>query len=268
MSPSLVRRAATLLAVPSLYELVGSFRSPFRGVYGSFDEARKSIPANRKVGYDHAETAAMYIGYAQTLRLSDYPVLFWMRPAIEQAASVFDLGGHVGLACYAFEKYLPYPPGLRWMVCDLPEIRRAGERIAAERNANRLSFTGDFLAADGADILLTAGTLQCMEISLASILSQLRRRPKHLLVNRLPLYDGQPFATVQDIGPVMIPYQIFNRQQFIDSVCGLGYRLIDAWQISEPLCGMCVIPFHSERSLSAYSGLYFIRADQPGANER
>jgi putative methyltransferase (TIGR04325 family) len=253
----LVRRAAKRLRLDDLYDFVGTLKSPFHGVYDSWDEARRAIPEGRQAGYDHPEAASMYMEYTERLRLSDYAVLFWMESAIAASSSLFDLGGNVGLACYAFEKYLNYPKFLRWVVCDLPEISSFGKQLAQERNMTRLEFTENYQNADGTDILLTAGTLQCMETSLSTILSQLQNKPKHVLVNRLPLFDGKPFFTVRELPSVTLVYRVFNREEFVGSIEANGYQLIDSWEISEPSCGTCIIPFHWDKAIRAYSGLYF-----------
>jgi putative methyltransferase (TIGR04325 family) len=251
------RQVAKRLRLDRLYDLVGTFRSPFHGIYESWNEAERAIPKNRKLGYNHREVASMYLEFTQKLRLSDYAVLFWMKSAICENSRVFDLGGNIGLECYSFEKYLNYPSQLQWIVCDLPEITDFGKRLAQEKNMSRLQFTQDFQAADGADILLTAGTLQCMETSLSSILSKLERKPKHLLINRLPLYGGKSFFTLRELPPVILIYRVFNRDEFVESIRSNGYELIDSWSIAEPLCGTCVIPFHWDKMIQAYSGLYF-----------
>jgi putative methyltransferase (TIGR04325 family) len=77
------------------------------------------------------------------------------------------------------------------------------------------------------------------------------------LINRTPLYDGKSFFTVQALPPVSLVYHVFNRKEFIDSIERHGYQLIDSWEISEPACGFCIIPFHPNRSIQSYCGLYF-----------
>ncbi len=253
----LARRAAKQMRLDNLYDRVGSFASPFRGVYDSWAAAQRAIPAGQRVGYNHAEAVSMYTKYLEKIRPSDYAALFWMKSVIEESSSVFDLGGNIGLAYYAFRRYLNYPSNLRWTVCDLPEIVQAGRDLARERNVTGLAFTEDFCDAEGADILLTTGTLQYMQTPLSEILSPLGSKPKHLLVNRTPLYEGDTFHTVQYLPPMSLIYRVFNREVFIDSILALGYELVDSWDIAEPSCGRCVIPFHPDRAIHAYTGLYF-----------
>jgi putative methyltransferase (TIGR04325 family) len=85
-------------------------------------------------------------------------------------------------------------------------------------------------------------------------LSLLEKCPNHLLINRLPLYDGKQFVSLQNGGKVFYPQYIFNRKQFIDSLTDIGYKLVDIW---EDRVDSCIIPFHSGYSVPVYSGLYF-----------
>lgn len=249
-----IRGLAKRLALAKLLDFAETFRSPCRGVYDSWEQAQLAIPKGRKVGYDHPEMASLYLEYMDKLRPSDYPVLFWMKAAISESSSVFDLGGNIGLEFYSFDKYLDYPDNLQWTVCDLPEITRFGGKLAEERKASRLRFTQAYEDADGADIFLTVGTISFMQTDLSSILSKLQAKPRHLLVNRAPLYDGKTFFTVRSLPPIMAVYRVFNKKEFVDSILANGYRLIDEWKIPD---GTVVIPFRPDTGVSAYSGLYF-----------
>jgi len=130
---------------------------------------------------------------------------------------------------------------------------KAGEKIAKEMDSQGLSFTNDFREADGADILLTLGTLQYIEPSLAELLGQLGKKPIHLLISMVPFYDGESFITLQNVGYAFSPYKIQNRSEFIDSLTSLGYELIDSWEWDRT----CSIPFHPELCVRAYHGFYF-----------
>jgi putative methyltransferase (TIGR04325 family) len=248
-----IRGFAKRLAFDKLLKFAETFKSPCRGVHDTWEEAQLAIPKGSKVGYDHAEMTSFYLDYTDKLRPSDYPVLFWMKSAIGESSSVFDLGGNIGLEFYSFQKYLEYPHNFRWTVCDLPEITRFGGKLAEERKASGLRFTQAYEDADGSDIFLTAGTLSFMQTDLSSILSKLQAKPRHLLVNRAPLYDGKTFFTVRRLPPIMAVYRVFNKKEFIDSILANGYRLIDEWTIE----GTVVIPFRRDKAVSAYSGLYF-----------
>ena len=95
----------------------------FRGVYPSFDAAQASAPPTRPLGYDNADAAGMYLERIKRIYPSDYPVIFWLQKLFAQAqSSVFDLGGHIGIGYYGYQRYLDYPPGLRWTVSDVPAV--------------------------------------------------------------------------------------------------------------------------------------------------
>lgn len=115
-----------------------------------------------------------------------------------------------------------------------------------------MSFTVDFADAEGADILLTVGTLQYIEASLAELLSQLKVKPRHVVINQVPFYDGSTFITLQNIGYAFCPYKIQNQAEFLASLTSLGYELIDSWEDGRT----CLIPFHPQRFVSAYHGFY------------
>ncbi len=243
--------------IHSVVDTAATLESPFHGIYDSYEGALQSIPEQRRGGYDDPAGAALYQGYMSKTRPSDYPVLFWLHQIINR--SVFDLGGHVGTACYLFQRYMTFPNDLRWIVCELPEMCRVGSQIAAERNESHLVFTTEVGDADGADVLLASGSLQFMKTSISSILAGLERKPSHILINRTPLSDGASFFSIQDLGTVVTPFHVFNRREFIDSIQGFGYELVDSWAISEPHSGTMLIPFHPEKSLRSYTGIYFRR---------
>jgi putative methyltransferase (TIGR04325 family) len=239
-------------------------RGRYRGVYSSFAEAERSIPPGQKVGFDHAELAGMYRNRMLKANMSDYGVLYWLRRILQPSSFVFDFGGHVGVSYHGWRSYLDYPPGMRWLVYDLPAITRVGEELAREQPSPGLAFTNDVRDARGCDIFLVAGSLQFVEKSLTALLDECSCRPRHLLLNKMPLYDGEPFVTVQSAGSAFHPYQISNRQQLIAEVTGLGYRMVDDWTNAEQFCH---IPFNPDRDIDAYSGFYFV-LDPPGGGDR
>jgi putative methyltransferase (TIGR04325 family) len=231
-----------------------------RGVYRTFAEARAAAPRRTLVGYDQpvihdAESVAQATARSDVGALNprDYPVLFWLRPLLRGNSTVFNLGGNVGLEYYAYRAKLDFPAGLSWVVCEVPEVVRAGRELADTREAPGLAFTTRFEDANGSDVLLTCGTLQYIEDDLALLLRRLERRPPHVLVNRVPLYEGETFVTLQNLGYAVTPYRIQNRRELVDGMSDLGYRLADSWSDWRTM----TVPFHPERFVSAYHGLYF-----------
>ena len=229
----------------------------FRGIYDSFDDAARSAPATGSIGFDQPESVAMYFRSFRWIFPSDYPTMLWLSRAMKEGARVFDYGGNVGISFHSFKKYMDYPANLEWTACDLPAVTRAGEELAVKEGSAGLTFTNSFEKADGADILLASGSLQYIESPLAESLAKLDARPRHLIINRVPLYDGKPFVTLQSIATAFCPYHVFNATDFVRSISDLGYELIDRWENPDV---PCEIPFHPEKSIRALSGLYFKRS--------
>lgn len=254
----LVRRSKSVLSYVVDLEYNRRFErwpGSYRGVFNSFAEARASAPTN-KIGFDHAELTNLYDSRIGKAFPSDYPILFWLARLLPELRSVFDWGGHIGVSYYSYAKYLNFSDQLRWCIGDVPQIIRAGAELARARGATALSFTQDIADADGFDLLLANGSLQYVETPFAESLSALRQRPRHLLINKLPVYGGPAFVTLENTIHSYNPYRVGNRAAFVDSVVSQGYSLADEWQTPDVTCH---IPLHRERSIEAYSGFYFRR---------
>lgn len=225
-----------------------------RGVYTSFAEAERAAPRTKPLGYDAADAGSWYVDKLSGVQLEDYPVLFWLRGALDTSRSVFELGGHVGVAYYGFSRVLDYPLDLSWTILDVPSVMSAGEALARERGRTNLRFaTGGLASVAGADIVLAAGSLQYLEKSLSEIVGGLRHRPKHILVNVTPVYDGPTFVTIQNVSNVYCAYRVFNRQELIRSLETIGYELVDSWAKPRQF----KVPNHPDKSFDRYSGFYF-----------
>ncbi|MBW4605135.1 MAG: methyltransferase, TIGR04325 family [Calothrix sp. FI2-JRJ7] len=231
----------------------------FWGVFNTFDEAIQAAPKVKSFGYNNEELAQEYQqmlednnweNQGRSIFLYDYPMLFWLSSIINQGnTNIFDFGGNVGVHYYSYTKYLSNTT-LKWTVCDLPEIIKAGKRIVEKRAIKDLEFTSEFADIKSKDIMIAAGVIQYIE-NLAKKLST-TYKPQHLLINRVPLYDGEQFVTLQNGGKVFYPQYIFNKTEFIDGLINIGYELIDIWEGT----GSCIIPFHPDKSVYSYSGLY------------
>ena len=230
----------------------------FRGVYASFAEAEASVPPGEPIGYDHAALASLYRHRMEKANPSDYPVLFWLKGILDERSFVFDFGGHVGVAYHGWRTYLAYRPGMRWLVHDVPAIVKVGAELAREWPSEGLAFTSDLADARGCTIFLAAGSLQYVEESLPAMLARIGTLPRHLIVNKMPMYEGETFVTVQSTGRAFHAYRIYNRDAFLAEVTALGYRIVDGWCNREQYCE---IPFAGGRDIDAYSGYYFVRDD-------
>lgn len=225
-----------------------------RGVYANFAEAESAAPRIKPTGYDAANAGNWYVDKLTCVQMEDYPVIYWLKSAFADSRSVFEIGGHVGVAYYGFSQILEYPRDLTWTIFDVPSVMAAGEALARERGQTNLHFAHAGLdAVNGADIVMAVGALQYLETNLATILGGCQQLPKHLLINETPVYDGPKFITVQNVGSVYCAYRIFNRQEFLDSLEAMGYRLVHSW--TKPRC--LRVPGHPDKTLEHYSGFYF-----------
>ena len=225
----------------------------FRGVYSTFEEAMRAAPATKPVGYDNPG-AAGFMQPSRSLSISDYPVLFWLQKTLQESPALLDIGGYVGISYYSYSRYLHYPKNLEWVIQDVPAVVSAGIEIARNHHSPGLSFTPQITSALRPQTVLAAGSLQFIETDFAGLLLQLGSLTRHLIVTQTPLTQLPDFVTLQDLGPAVCPYKIFNRTKFIESIEALGYKLTDSWENTELHCR---IPFHPERAVPSYSGLYF-----------
>jgi len=230
----------------------------YRGVYGSFAEAQASIPSTRVQGYDNSASAAFYRERTRRVFLNDYPMMWWLSRLFEAgSASVFDLGGHIGIAYYAYQRYFRYPDRVRWQVLDVPAVMEAGAQWAQKNDSlQRLSFTSRNEDASGTDILFAAGSLQYLDYTLADMLRSRERLPAHLLLNSVPIHMSTSYFTVQNTGASCCPYRITAEREFMDGLKALGYVMRDRWENTDRRCD---IPFYPTHSLDRYFGFYFSR---------
>jgi putative methyltransferase (TIGR04325 family) len=227
----------------------------WKGIYASFAEAVARPPPRKLVGYDHEEVARLHEARAEEFNPADAPVLARLEGLLPQARAVFDLGGNLGVAWYAYRHRLAFPERLRWTVCEVPAIAAAGRELAAKKNAGQLFFTDRREDADGADIYFSCGALQYIEEPLSAMLAKLGNPPRHLLINRVPFCDGPAFITLQNNGDWLSPYKVENRDEFIRGVESCGYELIDSWKIARRLEVLMSPQHHAEN----FHGMYFRR---------
>jgi len=237
--------------------------SPFRGLFQTMEQARAAAPPSRTFGYDNRQAAELY-QQCLTPRWGDYALIYWLSRIIESGSELLDIGGNIGIAFYAFEKYLCYPPDFKWVVYDLPASVEAGKRFVKDRPREALEFTARLEDCPNPSILLASGALQYIDRPLSGMLASFASRPKHVLVNKLPVYEGPAFVTLQDIGPSICPYRVFNRAEFIATLTSSGYDLVDQWNIGDLRCR---VRLHPSRSAS-YSGMYFKLSEQTASPRR
>jgi putative methyltransferase (TIGR04325 family) len=231
----------------------------FRGIYDSFDAARRDAPVTAPLGYDNTASTDLYIGW-DNAQAHDYPAFFWLAQSIaERAESIVDLGGNIGTKFVALRSLLALPPQLRWLVIDVPEVVRRAEQLRRQEGSSadpRCHFSADYGDIDGTDVLYASGALQYLPMSLHDMLAGLRLPPKRIVVNTTPIHATKSFFTLNSIGSAYCPYRVQSRREFVQGVEALGYELRDTWL--NPGKSMR-IPFETGYDISDYSGFCFDR---------
>lgn len=222
------------------------------GTYSTYAQAWAAIPPGRAAGWDNEAAATIWSDCVDPVRPGSYPLFFWLLRLLRSGASLADYGGSVGLTYYGYRRYASLPERARWTVVELPRTVAQGQRIAERKGAPNLFFTSDIAAANACDILLAAGSLQYMEHSVPGLLELLSAQPRWLLFNKLPLGREAEFWTLDNFGPAVAPYRIFNEQAFMSYFERRGYVVRDRWQVAELKCD---IAFHPAAHLSHCTGL-------------
>lgn len=199
------------------------------GDYPSFAAAAAAAPEGATLGYDQSSTTELYEHLSDRINDTDYPVLFWLLRTVDATSHVFDLGGHSGFKFYAYRRYLPVMPR-RWTVSDVPAVVAAGAERARARGETALQFTSDPRDASGVDVLVTQGTLQYIETPFGEIVGGLAEKPRHIIINKVPMAPERAYITLQNIGVTYCPYRIDREGAIADSLVALGYELVDSWE--------------------------------------
>ena len=191
------------------------------GVFDSFASARRWLPASPEFNTDALQKQYVEVR-TQRIFAYDYPVMWWLSSAFRDGAqSILDIGGSVGVHYYAYRLFINMPETLSWSIVEVPSVVAMGRTLAAVRKAAALDFSEyltESLSRARADVLISAGALQYMEnASPANLIERMTKRPSRVLLNKLPIYDGEDFITTQNLGNgCFAPVRVFNRGTFID----------------------------------------------------
>jgi putative methyltransferase (TIGR04325 family) len=226
----------------------------FRRTFNSFAEAQACAQEYIRAGHDHPDELRYHISTCDTVRESDYALLFHLAPLVPDLRNVFDLGGNVGNLFYAYQTKLAFPSTLRWTVYDLPSKKPLGENLAAQRAETRIRFADTLADASGCDVFIVSGSLHYFEQPLSEILRSLRDLPKHVFVNRTPYSLGPDLITVQDNRSYLVPCKLHSRTALIWGMQALGYELRSEWPVHEL---RLLVPTHPDLCSKTYSGFYF-----------
>jgi len=235
--------------------MLASARKPglFAGCYATYAEAMAAIPQGRVAGWDNAGCAAIFDGPLPT-QPSAHAVFFWLSRLVGEGTRLVDYGGGPAVTYRLYAQRAAMPTGLRWTVVDVPAIVAEGRRVAAAGGLEGVAFADSLAEAGPCDILLSAGALQYMEHSVPGLLAGMAERPRHIILNKVPLTDGAAYWSLQNQGPAVCPYRIYNTRDFLAYFDAEGYALVDRWQVAELNCD---IPFHPDRSIAEQAGFMF-----------
>lgn len=226
----------------------------YRRSFSSFDKARSCSSKYISAGHEHEDDIRMHLSSSRAARESDFPVFFYLSQSEEPLRSVFDFGGNIGNLFYCYQNYLNFSRDISWKVYDLPELRQAGQKIAAERGEARLRYVGGLDELETADLFLASGSLHYFESSLPELLAQANCLPTRVIVNRTPFSSAEDLITIQDNGSFLVPCKLHNKQKFINGMAALGYKLRGSWPVAERAL---YVPLHPDCSSSTYFGFYF-----------
>jgi putative methyltransferase (TIGR04325 family) len=225
----------------------------FLGVYSSQAEAKAHIPREVAHGFDDPSLSETF---DESVPPQDEPVVKILSRLMPEIKTIFDLGGCIGFCFYRYRSRMTYPSDLRWIISDVPFVNKLGRQIAEKRGETQLFFTENPAVASGSDVYLTTGALQFFDESLADILAKLEEKPKHVLINRVPMIpDKSTFFTLQHTDYSVVPYRIANIPQFVSEMAEIGYELVEQWEVDR----FCEIILHPERYVRNYYGFYFVR---------
>jgi putative methyltransferase (TIGR04325 family) len=231
----------------------------FYGVFDTADAAARSAPATRPLGYDNEASTTLYDFHLVRVFAYDYPVLYWFRRSFDESlGQVLDIGGHIGIKYYAFRRYLDYPAGLTWQVCDVPSVAERGREVAASRDAQkRLSFVSTPSSARASDLLLLSGSLQYLPVGIGELLESLAGAPRRIIVNITPIHPERTFFTLNSIGTAFCPYRVVSEPDALAQFAAHGYRPVDRWDCpGKPM----MIPGQPAYSLEQYTGFCLDRS--------
>ncbi len=257
----LVRVCQRTWPLKAVYRSALGYRRPF----ASLKEANEAVLPFARSGHENSHNVQRHFELSTRARPSDYAAFFHLQPIVSSLHTVFDLGGNAGNLFYSYSQYLTWPSDLIWLVKDLPGNMAAGETIAIKREAQALRFTPDWSQAGNVDLLIVSGSMHYLDKPLAQMIAELAKRPSYLLINRSPLTDGVPVATIQDTGYFKVACMLHNRLELIHELERLDYAVVDQWEAAELTLQ---IPGYPEHRIRTYSGMFLRLKREQSDHER
>jgi putative methyltransferase (TIGR04325 family) len=255
------RWARAIPGLPRLYERRVMARRDHTGlhcgVYPSYAAALADIPESRLSGWNHDTSAGLWLDHIDPVRLSTYPVFFWLSQLLRDNDALVDVGGSIGLTYYGYRRLgARLPPGSNWTVVEVGKIAGQGRQVADREQAHSLHFVDRLSAVGRCDVLLSAGALHYMPDAVPGLLEGLPNAPRCILLNKVPITSGPECWTLQNYGPAVAPNRLFNEQQFLDYFHRHGYVPRERWEVPDL---DIIIPFHPERFIKHFAGFLFER---------
>ncbi|WP_221885702.1 methyltransferase, TIGR04325 family [Variovorax sp. MHTC-1] len=228
-------------------------------MFDSFKAARAWLPNSPE--FDDAALSEHEDVRSKKAFPYDYSFMWWLDRALRDgASSVLDIGGSIGLHCDANCRYFRMPDAPKWRVVEVPSVVLAGKHLAARNAAAALSLSESLDESIGTpceDVWIAVNAIHYFEDARPDqLLKKCARRPQHILLSQLPLYNGEDFVTMQKIGEgAFAPVHVYNRARFIQDIKALGYTLWDRWAVQDRSMELRGYP---ERSFPSFTGLYFV----------
>jgi putative methyltransferase (TIGR04325 family) len=225
-----LKGAAHLLAK----RILGRPTRTFRGAFSSYEEALSDVRSGLLAGYNNDAVVDIAFASMSQVLPADERVLAWMERLLPETRRVLDLGGHMGTKYRAFRQRLNLD-GIDWLVYETPAMVRAGRQRALADGLGNLGFIEyeDLGNAPPCQIALASGLLQYLEMPFSNLITCLPVRPPHLILNKVATWDGRTVVMLEDFGVAEVPYQVRNQAEFVKSIQGLGYEILDEWTLPE-----------------------------------
>lgn len=227
-----------------------------RGVYPTWKSAQEATATRHHV---RPKTEILTYRASDETRIHplaerDYPVVLHMQHLLRPDTRLVNIGGSLAKEYESYRSLMPFPAGLRWHICEVPQVAAAGQKMVDQGDYPGLSFGTEI--SGSADILLICGALQYLTATLPDVLTKFDNLPDHIFLSRTPMQGRVPrFYTVQNIGSSTVPYRIENETTFVNEMVEAGYTLQDAWRDQRKL----VIPWYQDGNVDGYLGFYFKR---------
>lgn len=230
-------------------------RLRFSGAYKNRKSAESAVPANLTTGYDNDNVVMLNYQLMCEVAPWDYPVMFCLQKILPESKTLIDGGGHLGTKYRAWQNHLPLNDSLQWTVLDVPAVVEVGKQKADEEKLSNLHFITDLHDTETPDIFLGSGLLQYLDISITSLFNQLPSRPKHVIFNKVAVWDKPDIYTLENFYSGLVPYRIRNMNELTSELIMLGYEIVDEWNIPSLTHS---IPTHPELGVFENKG-YFLK---------